>query len=117
LVQTESQGVDLKGRVLETFAREFKARHSFDGDDVTVLRENFPEVTFTDIPDAWVLGLDELLSRIPPAEVLNISQRNGFLFVSIRDGEWANSDILWDEIEKAESKIYDLDSDLHKLLE
>ena len=98
----------------ETFAREFSNRHSFGGEDVGVLKDKFPNISFHNIPDAWVLGIDEFLSRVNIEVITSIRQACGFFHVSVLEGK--TGDIFWDQVERIERKLYDLDKDLHKTL-
>lgn len=95
----------------EEFSKIFSDRHSFDGEDVQILKNKFPNIQFNNIPDAWILGIDRLLRKTRYAGIVSIAQRNGFLFISARN------DILSEYIEEVEQEIYSLDADLHKLLE
>lgn len=99
----------------EQFAKEFRKRHSFGGEDVGVLKSKFPHISFHNIPDAWVLGVDEFLTRVDPKAVAAIRQACGFFYVSVFDLKLG--DAFWDQVEIIERKLYGLDKDLHKSLE
>lgn len=99
----------------EKFADEFRKRHTFGGEDVGVLKNKFPNISFHNIPDAWVIGIDEFLSRINPKLITTLRQACGFFYISVSDLDLG--DDFWDQVERIERKLYDLDKDLHEALE
>ena len=98
----------------EEFANEFQKRHSFGGDDVGVLKNKYPNISFHNIPDAWVLGIDEFLDRVCIRSIAAIRQACGFFHVSVV--EESLGDGFWDQVEIAERKLYGLDRDIHEAL-
>lgn len=99
----------------EQFAEEFRKRHTFGGEDVGVLKNKFQHISFHNIPDAWILGIDEFLSRINPKLVSTLRQACGFFYISVSDLELDDS--FWEQVEIVERRLYDLDKDLHEALE
>ena len=41
--------------------KTFNYRHDFDAQDLKVLKNNFPEIIFKDIPEAWICKIDSML--------------------------------------------------------
>jgi hypothetical protein len=86
----------------------FKQRHSFDSEDQQVLKKNFPKIVFEDIPDAWIILLDELLLAIDKTKISRITQMFGLLIVySEKLSEKDQSRIL-----KTEKQLRNIDCDL-----
>jgi hypothetical protein len=99
------------------FAKLFTQRHTFDEEDQKTLRERWHDVNIFDIPDAWLLIVDEMLSQICKIDyraIASVGQRCGFLFVSFRDGRERESFLK--VVGDAERKLYRIDIDLHKEL-
>jgi len=46
---------------LISYKETFDFRHDFDSEDLDTLRERWPSITFHNIPDAWILLIDEML--------------------------------------------------------
>ncbi len=99
----------------EQFAADFRERHSFSGEDVGILKNKFQHISFHNIPDAWVLGIDEFLSRINPKLITTLRQACGFFYISVSDLDLG--DDFWDQVERIERKLYALDRDLHEALD
>lgn len=50
--------------VLEKFVQEFNRRHDFEDSDIDILKERHPNIEFQDIPVAWIVIIDQALSRL-----------------------------------------------------
>lgn len=42
----------------------FHERHNFDDEDLQLLKERWPTVEFENIPNAWIIPIDEMLFRL-----------------------------------------------------
>jgi hypothetical protein len=96
---------------------EFKERHDFDSEDLSLLFERHPAVKFHDIPEAWIIPIDEMLCSVrydnPFSEVRQV---DGLLVVSIKDGIERTELAKYKEIiSAADYKIYNIDRDLNKI--
>jgi hypothetical protein len=88
----------------------FKQRHSFDSEDQQVLKNNFPKIVFEDIPDAWIILLDELLATIDNKKISRIAQMFGLLIVSSYNLSKSDQS----KIAKTEKQLIEIDCDLLK---
>lgn len=86
----------------------FKQRHSFNSEDQQVLKKNFPKIIFEDIPDAWIILLDELLFAIDNTKISRITQMFGLLIVSSEK----LSEKDQSRISKTEKQLRSIDCDL-----
>ena len=80
---------------------EFKKRHDFNTEQFLLLKNKYPEVDISEIPDAWIILIDKLLSR---TNIKKVTQRYGLLIV---DKECKFSQLI-------EEKLYEIDKDLHE---
>lgn len=90
--------------------QEFKQRHSFNSEDLQVLKKNFPKIVFEDIPDAWIVLLDELLFAIDYKKISRITQMFGLLIVC--NDKLSEQDQI--KISKTEKQLRYIDYDLFK---
>jgi len=100
---------------LGIFAKEFEHRHDFDCEDQETLRSKHPNAYFSNIPDAWVIIIDEMMEAInviDPGSSWCISQHYGFLSVLPIPNEFISP-----IIKMAEKRLYKIDIDLHFLLD
>jgi hypothetical protein len=88
-------------------ASEFQKRHDFDSEELAVLKAHYPSISFTDIPEAWIYILDQMLERIS-GKVRKVYQLCGYLIV-----EASLSDDEMNIVERFERKLYEADIDLH----
>ena len=88
----------------------FKQRHSFDSEDQQVLKNNFPKIVFEDIPDAWIILLDELLATIDNKKISRIDQMFGLLIVSSYNLSKSDQS----KIAQTEKQLIEIDCDLLK---
>lgn len=100
---------------VEALAKEFYHRHDFESDDVTVLHERYPSVLFHNIPEAWVVIIDDMLNELQHmADVTWVKQHFGFLTVQFREPP---TDDVKATVRYAEERLYRIDVDLHKKLD
>lgn len=97
--------------VLSIIGREFNHRHDFNDSDLDVLKQKFPSVSFRNIPQAWIIVIDDLLQTIWP-NVKVISQEFGELCI-----QWVNDPVGLKHVAHAEKRLYMIDADLHLLKE
>jgi hypothetical protein len=87
----------------------FDHRHSFDSEDIIVLRNYFPNITFEQIPDAWIIPIDNFLRSISDIKnIQSISQVYGMLFCNYSN--LSITDI--DKLKKLEVEVSNIDYDL-----
>lgn len=111
---------------LEEFKREFDRRHDFESEDLQVLANNFPEVDFYNIPEAWIIPIDKML-RVIGKYVSYISQDCGHVRVmrrvmdgdpSVRPGKETDRDKeIFSQISLLEKRVRAIDKDLHDKLD
>lgn len=67
--------------ILEIFTREFNKRHDFEDSDIDLLKERHPNIKFHAIPVAWVIVIDQVLSRLryKKEKIRSVSQEYGQL--------------------------------------
>lgn len=91
---------------------QFDERHDFESEDFSNLKKRFPHCKFTNVPEAWIIIIDEMLcSMREPGTIREIRQEYGQLIIEFRDG--FNLPDNRKHIEEAESKIYRLDKDIN----
>jgi len=97
--------------------KEFERRHDFESTELDVLRERFANTFFGDIPEAWIVPIDETLTRLysDPFRVRAVDQRYGFLVVTFRDGREVSAEHR-KIVKTLEQRLYDIDRDLHDSL-
>ncbi len=90
--------------------RIFDKRHVFDDEDIDLLQERWPQVTFTNIPLAWVFPLNQFLSRVRYREsIREVGQHFGELTIV---GDLDQKTLL--DFKVLELKTLLLDWDLHE---
>jgi hypothetical protein len=96
-----------------TRLNEFNSRHDFDSSDISVLEKNFNGVTFENIPAAWIVPLDDLLSKlnlIVPKEVIKVYQNYGLLSIEFKSNiinEYINT-----LINETQEELSEIDKDI-----
>jgi hypothetical protein len=100
----------MNSKSLNSFAKEFIFRHEFNDSDINVLKSKNKNIKFQNIPKAWIVIIDSMLSKIK-SKIKLVSQHCGFLVVDWM--EQPNQCDL-DVIKIAEYKLYQADYDLHK---
>lgn len=99
---------------LKKIAKEFNKRHDFNSDDLKVLQNNFPNIKFKNIPEAWIVLIDSMLLELKKYNYIvnNVSQYFGHLIIKS-----SNTDIKFKKIvAKYEKNLYSIDIDLHDTL-
>jgi len=96
---------------------EFEERHDFNSEDLGLLFERHPSVKFFDIPEAWIIPIDEMLCLVRYANPFNeVRQVDGLLVVSIKNGIKEIDLAKYKKIvSAADYKIYNIDSDLNQI--
>lgn len=95
--------------------KEFNLRHNFDSEDIDILKERHPSVRFIDIPEAWIITIDEMLSSMRYATpVKEVRQFQGLLITILKNGlKSKNIEKYRIVINKKEQELYSIDMDLH----
>lgn len=110
LVYTEQNIQNPKS--LKTFGTIFNQRHSFDSDDHNTLQNNFPDIKFSCIPDAWIILIDNMLRKIG-SHVVEVQQFFGLFIVRLKNIKQDTLDICNKTISFYEKRLYLIDQDLH----
>lgn len=98
------------------FYNQFLLRHDFISDDLTILNDKYSYVKFYNIPEAWIITIDEMVEDILMVgqnPSIKVSQKMGFLdveFVSSGSKKLIDYSFI---IKAAERELYLLDADLH----
>lgn len=93
--------------------KEFDYRHEFDDSELDILIERWPSVKFSRIPLAWIIIIDDMLSRLRYNKpIYEIRQEFGHLIILSRP----LSDNQRKIIQHAEEQLYLIDTDLHVFL-
>lgn len=99
---------------LEEFYNQFVDRHEFVYEDSETLAERFRNISFYNIPEAWVYLVDKFLSMMNQVrKIRSVSQVYGFLVVDCKDLSDFDKNILAD----LELHLKVLDMDLHNQIE
>jgi len=97
------------GMDLLTRKQFFDNRHVFEDEDIDLLKERWPEISFNNIPLAWVFQLDEFLCKTKySSSITEIRQEFGEVIVL---GELNTK--LKTRIHELEAQTYLVDWDLH----
>ena len=92
----------------------FDYRHDFEGEDIQTIKERWPNVTFHNIPLAWIIPIDEMLCRLRyDNPIYEVRQEFGHLVVLSVPLNSNQKRI----IQQAEDEIYLIDVDLHMFLD
>lgn len=92
--------------------KEFNKRHNFNDEDIGLLKERWSEITFHNIPLAWVFPLDEMLCKLRYNNpIYEIRQEFGQLIILSHQLKYKNHKVI---IKKTEQAIYNIDKDLLK---
>jgi hypothetical protein len=95
------------------FRKAFERRHDFYSEDLHRLKNKYPEITFFDIPEAWIYKIDEHLSRMKrPSFLESINQICGFV-VTTKSADPADQEIFDEMLEE----LYVIDLDIRKELD
>ena len=97
---------------LTTIQNIFTERHDFDDEDVSILKLNWPNINFVNIPTSWIVAIDNMLVELNSKSIFEI--RQGFGQLMVKHGELTEGDKKI--IKQAEEEIYYMDRDLHILL-
>lgn len=99
---------------IEQFNSEFSKRHDFIYEDINFLPKKYSNISFKEIPEAWVCPIHHCLSKMEdPTKVTGISQYCGLLVISSSNVSSTDQKLL-DSLDK---NIRLLDLDLHEQLE
>jgi hypothetical protein len=99
---------------LEEFYNQFMDRHEFVYEDSETLSKRFRNISFYNIPEAWVYLVDKFLSMMNQVrKIRSVSQVYGFLVVDCKDLSDFDKNILAD----LELHLKVLDIDLHNQIE
>ncbi len=95
-----------------TLKIEFDERHDFESADLKVLKNKFPHAEFNNIPEAWIIVVDDMMRNMrDPGCVKKVRQEYGQLIVEFRkDFDFPEN---YKVVKQAESKIYKLDKDIN----
>jgi hypothetical protein len=67
---------------IQQFTKEFNYRHDFSYDDIDFLPKKFSNITFNNIPEAWVCEIDRVFTLLNKADgIKSVSQIMGFLVI------------------------------------
>ena len=100
---------------IHTLAKEFYYRHDFGSEDVGVLRDKYPHTQFHNIPEAWIVVIDDMMMELVQFSYPTwVQQHFGFLSVQFDSPPTEN---LREVIKLAERRLYRIDMDLHKKLD
>ena len=97
---------------LTELSKEFQKRHDFNSEELDVLNNNFPNVQFKNIPEAWIVLLDKMLRETGTDHVKSVEQHCGLLCVS----ETKPRELDLSIVDKYEKRLYKIDEDLHDRL-
>lgn len=116
--------------LLEDFSKEFRKRHDFYSEDLDVLFNKWDKTSFKDIPEAWILPIDEMLLELSKINIfpISIQQQFGLLFVRYRELKLKEDlNIKYSEISEDKSylkiqseayyKIKSIDEDLYLFMD
>lgn len=116
--------------LLEEFSKEFIKRHDFYSEDLDNLFNKWPKTSFKNIPEAWIIPIDEMLLKLSNINVfpIYVEQKYGLLFVQYQEYDLKDdTHIHTSEIKEnqeflkiqgeAASKIKSIDEDLYLFLD
>ena len=104
---------DLK--TLESNKKAFDARHDFEDEDITLLKERHPSVEIINVPTAWVLPIDYMLCDFRHSDAIRrVEQCFGQLCITFKNrqddqGRFEKYKVV---ISKYEEMIREIDADL-----
>ena len=97
----------------EEFSLIFRARHNFNWPDKAFLPNNYPNICFKNIPEAWMAAIDNTLVKIKDtSKISSISQLHGFVSIQHSSSNKKHKDLL----SKLEKDLMLIDLDLHNKL-
>jgi len=93
--------------LLEEFNTEFIKRHDFYSEDLDLLCSKWPRTKFKDIPEAWIIPIDEMLLELSMLNIfpISIQQRFGLFFVRYPE-LILDEDLVVDYNKIPEDKLY-----------
>lgn len=95
------------------FKKIFDGRHEFENEDINVFLDRWSGVKCSNIPAAWILPLDQMLSQFRCCNpIVEIRQEFGQLVLINKEV----TDKQQKMIDRAKRAIFLLDVDLHKEL-
>lgn len=134
IIQLEYENANLKKRIKEfekkmkkkesagkisisQLRNDFNLRHDFESEDIDVLRKKFKAVSIQNIPEAWVVIVDSMLTEIS-CVTKGVTQQYGFmcvlLYKTFEEDVYAG---IKKTIESYEEMLYLIDEDLHNRLD
>jgi hypothetical protein len=97
------------------FHEQWSERHDFEYDDSDLLSKKYSNISFKDIPQAWVCCIFDHLSSIKDiSKIVSVSQIMGFPVIQYENNI---GDVEFDIIKDLERSLECIDIDLHKQLD
>lgn len=91
----------------------FNSRHDFNSSELNTLYSKFDQIKFENIPEAWIILIDELLSKVGD-NIICVSQKFSYLCINIKNGLDDNKkDLTLNTVKYFENKLYEIDADIH----
>lgn len=100
--------------MLYKLKKDFDERHDFCDDDIEVLKGRWPEVSFHNIPAAWIIPIDQMLCRMRYHNQIKEIRQDFGQFIVIHNKLRPNHEKI---LKRAEQEIYEIDVDLQKQLQ
>jgi len=99
----------------ENFNTEFVRRHDFYSDELNVFFKNWNNIYFKNIPEAWIIVIDSMLTELAEINVKPdyVEQEFGQLLILYKLDNFPKTDEDKDIIRKAMEKIKLIDEDLY----
>lgn len=92
----------------------FKYRHDFISEDLNLLKQKYNNISFNNIPEAWIIILDDFL-QIHADKVIEVSQHFGFLSIIYCQHTYLETNLLQDILKdqrRTEKRLEKIDLDL-----
>ena len=117
--------------LLEEFNKEFIKRHDFYSEDLDLLASKYNKTKLINIPEAWILPIDEMLLGLSNINIfpIYVEQKFGMLFVKYNEikensleYQYNPNDIPYDKLylkfqDTANIKIKFIDEDLYLFMD
>jgi hypothetical protein len=100
---------------LNNFKINFDNRHNFNDSDLNILKERFPKIKLKNIPTAWIIPIDEFLSKFRYNQLITeINQFFGFPIISFNKKLNVKEQKI---VDKFQETIKNIDKDIRNELE
>jgi len=103
---------------LHGFKNIFDNRHDFNESETNILRSNWPNINFYNIPLAWIYPIDMMLYKLNSNQdtdaIKEIRQDYGHISFIITDNY--NKEQYYQILSAAKDMIYTIDRDIHNEL-